>query len=50
MRQLEFKETKDINDKLYICSTCKTCLNSCNVYTISNSCVIYCKMFKKQSK
>ena len=47
MKQLVFKETEDINQNLYICSTCSKCINDCKIYTISNKCIVYCKMFKK---
>lgn len=45
--QLEFLETEIINQELYVADKCTNCALSCNVYSISKNCIIYCNKFKK---
>ena len=47
MIQLEFNELTEVKEKLYICNTCNSCLNSCKVYCISKDSILYCKKYKK---
>ncbi|MGL5331080.1 MAG: hypothetical protein ACRDD7_17590 [Peptostreptococcaceae bacterium] len=43
MEQLKFDLD---NTRYYICSTCKSCLNACKVYCITNNNNLYCNRYK----
>lgn len=51
--QLEFdmepvEECDIVNSPLYVSITCKQCINSCKIYTISESAEVFCIKYQKE--